>query len=83
MLDGQAITLTRIAAPTVGAIGPACREVLTRTILLMQIRGYGPEMRPRRVAAYIHGLRRELGVYAKYIETVPGVGCRFRPSPGP
>jgi DNA-binding response OmpR family regulator len=56
---------------------------LTRPILLIQIRGYGPGMGPPRLAAHIHGLRRRLGVYAEYIQTVPGVGYRFWPMAGP
>ena len=54
-------------------------EIVTRPILLMQIRGYGPRMGPRRVAA-LDVLRRKLGVYADdYIQTVTGIGYRFRP----
>jgi two-component system phosphate regulon response regulator PhoB len=83
MLDGQAITLTRMQHRLLAQLVQHAGKVLTRPFLLMQIRGYGPGMGPRRLAAHIHGLRRRLGAYAEYIETVPGVGYRFWPMAGP
>jgi two-component system phosphate regulon response regulator PhoB len=35
------------------------------------------------VDVHLRRLRKKLGMYSKYIETVPGVGYRFRPMPGP
>jgi two-component system phosphate regulon response regulator PhoB len=79
MLDGQAITLTRMQHRLLALLVQHAGEVVTRPILVMQIRGYGPKMGPRRAAAHIHGLRRRLGVYADHIETIIGIGYRFRP----
>jgi len=59
-------------------------ETVTRAMFLTQIWGHKPELSPRQLDAHIHGLRRKLGVYAnQYIETVVGVGYRFRSLPGP
>ena len=84
MLDGQAITLTPMQHRLLALLVEHAGEVVTRPILVMQIRGYGPKMSQRRVTAHIRALRRKLGIYGdQYIETVVGVGYRFRPMPGP
>ena len=58
-------------------------EVVPRAIFLTQIWSHVPELRPRQVDVHINALRTKLGIYAdQYIETVVGVGYRFRPSQG-
>ena len=84
MLDGQAITLTPMQHRLLALLVEHAGEVVTRPILVTQIRGYGPKMSQRRVTAHIRALRRKLGIYADhYIETVRGLGYRFWPMPGP
>ncbi|HEY6308651.1 MAG TPA: helix-turn-helix domain-containing protein [Candidatus Angelobacter sp.] len=53
-------------------------EVVTRPVLLMQIWGNASKI-GRRADVHINGLRRRLGIYAdQYIETIIGIGYRFR-----
>ena len=84
MLDGQAITLTRMEYRLLALLVEHAGVVVTRPVFLIQLGGDSPEIRERRVDACIHGLRRKLGVYAdQYLETVFGVVYLFRPMPGP
>jgi DNA-binding response OmpR family regulator len=81
ILDGETVRLTPMQYQVLAPLVEYAGVVVTRPILLMQFGEYSPEIRERRVDACIHGLRRKLGVYAdQYIETVAGVGYRFRPS---
>ena len=84
MLDSQPVRLTRMQHRLLALLVEHAGEVVTRPILLMQIRGFGPKKGRLRLAEHIHGLRRKLGPYAdQHIETVPRVGYRFRPVPEP
>ncbi|HSM75501.1 MAG TPA: response regulator transcription factor [Desulfobacterales bacterium] len=55
--------------------------VFTRTQILDAIRGDDYPVTDRSVDVQIVGLRKKLGVCGSYIETVRGVGYRFRESP--
>ena len=55
--------------------------VFTRTHIVDSIRGNDYPVTDRSVDVQIVGLRKKLGVYGKYIETVRGVGYRFRENP--
>jgi DNA-binding response OmpR family regulator len=84
MLDNETVRLTPMQYRLFALLVHHAGVVVTRRILLMQFGGYSPEIRERRVDACMHGLRRILGVYAdQYLETVFGVGYRFRPMPEP
>ena len=74
MLDGEPIFLTRMEYRLLAVLVKRAGEVVPRPNLLM--------LTPM-VHTHLWRLRRKLGVYAEYIETVPGVGYRFRPLPGP
>ena len=54
--------------------------VLTREILLDRIWDLGSEPENRTLDVHIRKLRSKLGVAAAWIETIRGVGYRFRPS---
>jgi DNA-binding response OmpR family regulator len=55
-------------------------EVVPRAIIFKQIWGDAPAIPRRRPHPHIRGLRKKLGVYGdQYIETVTGIGYRFRP----
>ena len=83
MLDGEMVRLTPMQYRLLALLVEHAGVVVTRPILLMQIWGYAPEIREHKVDTCIRGLRKKLGVYADhYIETVVGVGYRFR-SPVP
>ena len=84
ILDGETVRLTPMQYRLLALLVEHAGVVVTRPILLMQIWGYAPpEIREHKVDTCIRGLRKKLGVYADhYIETVVGVGYRFR-SPVP
>ena len=50
----------------------------TRDQLLNTVWGYEFEGYARTVDTHIRRLRQKLGPYAKYVETVRGVGYRFK-----
>lgn len=54
-------------------------RVQTRTRLLSDVWGYADDVDSRTVDTHIRRLRRKLGSEAERIETVIGVGYRFRP----
>ena len=55
--------------------------VFTRGQIVDAVRGDDYPVTDRSVDVQIVGLRKKLGVYGKYIETVRGVGYRFREDP--
>ena len=78
--DGETVTLTRIEHRLLTLLVKHAGEVVPRSNLLLHICSHVPEMRPSTLDVHIRGLRRKLGVYAdQYIETVIGIGYRFRP----
>ena len=80
MLDGETVRLNREEYRLLALLVEHAGVAITRPILLMQIWGYGPEIREGKVDTCIRGLRQKLGIYAdQYLETVIGVGYRFRP----
>ena len=82
MLDGQLLRLTRMQYRVLALLVEHAGEVISRTSILAHIWGHRPETRPRTVDVHVNGLRTRLGTYADdYLETVVGVGYRFRPLP--
>ena len=79
VLDSQPITLTRTEYRLLALLAERAGEIVPREILLMDIWGYGPEVRTRTVGTHIQRLRKKLGKVGRSIETVMGVGYRFRP----
>ena len=64
----------RLLAELIGNLG----KVLTRDTLLDKVWGYQFDGYARTVDTHIRRLRQKLGPYAGWIETVRGVGYRFR-----
>ena len=64
MLDGEMVRLTPMQYRLLALLVEHAGVVVTRPVFLIQLGGYSPEIRERRVDACIHGLRRKLGVYA-------------------
>ena len=59
-------------------------EIIPREALLMQVWGYGAEIRTRTLDVHVRRLRKKLGGYAdQYIETIFGIGYRFQPFHAP
>jgi DNA-binding response OmpR family regulator len=77
MWDGQAFTLTRMQYRVLALLAEQAGGVVPRTQLRRPLSL--PETHTRVLDVHIHGLRRKLGVYADHIETVTGIGYRFRP----
>ena len=81
MLDGQAITLSPMQHRLLALLVEHAGVVVSRASILAQIWGHRPETQPRTVDVHLNLLRRRLGTYADhYLETVIGVGYRFRPA---
>ena len=79
ILDSQPITLTHTEYRLLALLAERTGEIVPPAILLMHIWGYGPEVRTRTVGTHIQRLRKKLGKVGRSIETVMGVGYRFRP----
>ena len=80
-LCGQTLTLTRKEYCLLALLVKHAGEVVPRTIMVMELRRSLPETPKRALDVHIGWLRRRLGTYAdQYLETVDGVGYRFRPA---
>jgi DNA-binding response OmpR family regulator len=79
MLDGQAITLTNMQHRLLALLVEHAGEIVPRAIILTQLWGAQPTAHKHSLAFHMRALRKKLGTY-HYIETVPRVGYRFRPS---
>ena len=81
MLDGQTLTLTRKEYYLLALLVEHAGEVVPRAIMLTELRRSLPETHTFALDVHIGWLRRKLGLYADYIETVIGfgIGYRFRP----
>ena len=55
--------------------------VFTRSQIVDEVRGSDYPVTDRSVDVQIVGLRKKLGDYGPYVETVRGVGYRFREEP--
>jgi two-component system phosphate regulon response regulator PhoB len=83
-LDGETVRLTPMQYRLLAVLVEHAGVVVTRPILALWVWGRVLGPRSNMLDKHIRGLRRKLGVYADYyIETVIGVGYRFRPLLGP
>jgi DNA-binding response OmpR family regulator len=72
MLDSETVTLTRMEYRLLALLVKRAEEVVPRSILL-ELTGA--------LDVHLWRLRKKLGKYGnQYIETVTGIGYRFRPS---
>jgi DNA-binding winged helix-turn-helix (wHTH) protein len=80
VLDSRRLTLTRKEYQLLALLVENAGELVPREVLLMRIWGYGDGIRTRTLDVHIRRLRIQLGSYSEqYIETVFGMGYRFRP----
>ena len=77
-VEGHEISLTRMEFALLGALIKAGGRVLTRELLLEKIWGYDYPGDTRTVDVHVRRLRKKLGSHGGQIETVIGVGYRFR-----
>ena len=79
-LDAVRMTLTRKEYDLLALLVQHAGEIIPREALLMQVWGYGAEIRTRTLDVHVRRLRKKLGGYADlYIETIFGIGYRFQP----
>ena len=83
ILNGQTLTLRPLEYGLLALLVENAGNVIPREILLSRIWGYAPGMRTRTVDVHVRRLREKFRIYSQYIETVVGIGYRFRPPPGP
>ncbi len=81
-IGAEPIDLTISEFNILGLLASKPDMVFTRQQIIDNIRGYGYEVTPRAVDVQIHGLRKKLKSAGKLIETVRGVGYRFRGETG-
>jgi DNA-binding response OmpR family regulator len=83
-LDSERMTLTRKEYDLLALLVAHAGEIIPREALLMQVWGYGAEIRTRTLDVHVRRLRKKLGGYAdQYIETIFGIGYRFQPYRAP
>ena len=77
-LDGEEVALTATEFRLLAELFQSTGRVLTRDRLLNSVWGYEFEGYARTVDTHIRRLRQKLGGCARMIETVRGVGYRFK-----
>lgn len=77
-LDGQEVVLTATEFKLLAELLQSSGRVLTRDRLLNTVWGYEFEGYARTVDTHVRRLRQKLGHFADMIETVRGVGYRFK-----
>ena len=77
-LDGEEVALTATEFRLLAELFQSTGRVLTRDRLLNSVWGYEFEGYARTVDTHIRRLRQKLGACARMIETVRGVGYRFK-----
>ena len=84
ILDNERMPLTRKEYDLLALLVQHAGEIIPRQALLMQVWGYGAEIRTRTLDVHVRRLRKKLAVYAdQYIETIFGIGYRFQPYHAP
>lgn len=78
LADGQAVTLTFTEFGILAYLARRPGWVFTRSQIVDAVRGDDYPVTDRSVDVQIVGLRRKLGKAGEYIETVRGVGYRFK-----
>lgn len=79
-VDGNAIDLTYTEFQILSLLAKRPGWVFTRTQIVDAVRGDDYPVTDRSVDVQIVGLRKKLGEYGSYIQTVRGVGYRFKES---
>jgi two-component system alkaline phosphatase synthesis response regulator PhoP len=81
LAKGDPIDLTYTEFQVILLLAKRPGWVFTRSQIVDLIRGSDYPVTDRSVDVQIVGLRKKLGVFGKYIETVRGVGYRFKETP--
>lgn len=78
MIDGEPVTLTYTEFQVLYYLAKRPGWVATRSQIVDAVRGVGYAVTDRSVDVQIVGLRKKLGPYGKWVQTVRGVGYKFR-----
>ena len=81
VVKGEPVDLTYTEFQVLLLLAKRPGWVFTRSHIVNSIRGNDYPVTDRSVDVQIVGLRKKLGTYGKYIETVRGVGYRFKETP--
>lgn len=77
-IEGESISLTVAECGVLHFLASNARTTFTRQQIIEAVQGVDYPATDRTVDVQIHGLRKKLGTQAKLIETVRGLGYRFR-----
>ncbi|MGD0337776.1 MAG: response regulator transcription factor [Bacteroidota bacterium] len=77
-IDGEGISLTKKEFETLLYLARHRGQVMSRDSLLNAIWGENVIVIDRTIDVHIRKIREKLGIYEKFIETVKGVGYRFK-----
>ncbi|HBG20785.1 MAG TPA: DNA-binding response regulator [Desulfobulbaceae bacterium] len=77
-IDGSEVQLTTTEFSIISLLAGKPGWVFTRQQIIDSVRGYDFLITPRAIDVQIFGLRKKLGEYGKMIETVRGIGYRYR-----
>jgi len=78
-LDGRALTLTATEFKLLYRLARRPGRAFSRDQLLSEVWGYSGDLETRTVDTHMKRLRAKLGEQGAWIETVRGLGYRFRP----
>jgi two-component system phosphate regulon response regulator PhoB len=79
-LKGEEITLTATEFKLLHRLARRPGRAFSRDQLLSEVWGYGGDTETRTVDTHMKRLRAKLGAVGEWIQTVRGVGYRFRPA---
>jgi len=80
LLDGESVRLTPLEFSLLTQLAQRAGEIVARDALMLDVWGFGPEIRSRTMDVHLRRLRAKLGSYARqHIETVFGLGYRLQP----
>lgn len=80
VVDGSPVPLTPLEFALLGQLARGGGEIVSRETLMLNVWGYGPEIRSRTMDVHLRRLRVKLGTYGRqHVETVFGLGYRLRP----
>lgn len=77
-LQGQQLHLTPSEYKLLATLVQSQGRVLTRDQLIERVQGEGISVTGRTVDTHIFGLRKKLGGWADHIDTIRGIGYRFK-----
>jgi phosphate regulon transcriptional regulator PhoB len=77
-VDGESITLTATEFRLIHFLATHPGRVFTRAQLLNRVIGEYAYVIDRNIDVHVRSVRKKLGQYSNYIETIRGVGYRFR-----